>query len=236
VTTADLSIAQTEQALRQEGRQRMAGATITFLKKHAPFNKMTADALQDFAQKAQMAFYPAGSTIVGPDSGNVRFFYLIESGKVQARQAGEVTVTEYSILSLGAGESFPIGAVTAGRPSTNNYIAVEDTFCYKLPADDFMVLMTTSPEFTLFCTQYIASLLNQSRQQLQQQFAQLASDQQTLNSPLSGIGSRSPVSTVCPKHLLRAALETMSQAKVGSLVVAGEDRKPVGVFTRIRPA
>jgi CBS domain-containing protein len=231
VTTADQSIAQTEQALRQEGRTRMAGATISFLKKHAPFNKMTSDALLDFAQKSQIAFYPAGSTIVGPDSGNVRFFYLIESGKVQARQAGEVTVTEYSILSLSAGESFPIGAVTAGRPSTNNYIAVEDTFCYQLPADDFMVLMTTSPEFTLFCTQYIASLLNQSRQQLQQQFAQRASDQQTLNSPLSGIGSRSPI-TVTPDTPVRSAMETMSKAKVGSLVVTSEDRKPVGVFTR----
>ena len=231
MTTADQSIAQTEQALRQEGRTRMAGATISFLKKHAPFNKMTSDSLLDFAQKSQIAFYPAGSTIVGPDSGNVRFFYLIESGKVQARQAGEVTVTEYSILSLSPGESFPIGAVTAGRPSTNNYIAVEDTFCYQLPADDFMVLMTTSPEFTLFCTQYIASLLNQSRQQLQQQFAQRASDQQTLNSPLSGIGSRSPI-TVTPDTPVRSAMETMSKAKVGSLVVTSEDRKPVGVFTR----
>ena len=231
MTPLDQSIARTEQALRQEGRLRMAGATISFLKKHAPFNKMTSDALLDFAQKSQIAFYPAGSTIVGPDSGNVRFFYLIESGKVQARQAGEVTVTEYSILSLSPGESFPIGAVTAGRPSTNNYIAVEDTFCYQLPADDFMVLMTTSPEFTLFCTQYIASLLNQSRQQLQQQFAQRASDQQTLNSPLSGIGSRTPI-TVTPDTPVRKAMETMSQAKVGSLVVTCEDRKPVGMFTR----
>jgi len=231
VTTVDQSIAQTEQALRQEGRTRMAGATINFLKKHAPFNKMTSDALLDFAQKSQIAFYPAGSTIVGPESGNVRYFYLIESGKVQARQAGEVTVTEYSILSLSAGESFPIGAVTAGRPSTNHYLAVEDTFCYQLPAEDFMVLMTTSPEFSLFCTQYIASLLNQSRQQLQQQFAQRASDQQTLNSPLSGIGSRTPI-TVTPDTPVRAAMETMSQAKVGSLVVTSEDRKPVGMFTR----
>ncbi len=231
MTTVDQSIAQTEQALRQEGRTRMAGATINFLKKHAPFNKMTSDALLDFAQKSQIAFYPAGSTIVGPESGNVRYFYLIESGKVQARQAGEVTVTEYSILSLSAGESFPIGAVTAGRPSTNHYLAVEDTFCYQLPAEDFMVLMTTSPEFSLFCTQYIASLLNQSRQQLQQQFAQRASDQQTLNSPLSGIGSRTPI-TVTPDTPVRAAMETMSQAKVGSLVVTSEDRKPVGMFTR----
>jgi CBS domain-containing protein len=220
-----------EMSLRQDGRQRVAGNTLAFLKNHAPFNKMKADALQSFAEKAQITFYPAGSLIVGPDSGNVRYFYLIESGKVQARQAGEVTVTEYSILSLGAGESFPIGAVTAGRPSTNTYTAVDDVFCYQLPAEDFMALLVSSPEFNLFCTQYIASLLNQSRQQLQLQFAQRASEQQTLNSPLAGIGSRTPI-TVSPETTVRAALETMSKAGIGSLVIAGEDRKPVGVFTR----
>ena len=224
-------IAEVETNLRQEGRRRVAGNTLTFLKKHAPFDKMSADALQGFAEQAQIAFYPAGSEIVGAASGNVRFFYLIESGKVQARQAGEVTVTEYSILSLGPGESFPIGAVTAGRPSTNNYVAIEDTFCHQLPAEDFMALMVSSPEFNLFCTQYIASLLDQSRRQLQLQFAQKASEQQTLNSPLAGIGSRSPV-IVAPDTPLRAALEIMSQAGIGSLVIAGEDRKPVGVFTR----
>jgi CBS domain-containing protein len=226
-----LPMSELELSLRQDGRQRVAGNTQAFLKNHAPFNKMKADALQSFAEKAQITFYPAGSLIVGPDSGNVRYFYLIESGKVQARQAGEVTVTEYSILSLGAGESFPIGAVTAGRPSTNTYTAVDDVFCYQLPAEDFMALLVSSPEFNLFCTQYIASLLNQSRQQLQLQFAQRASEQQTLNSPLAGIGSRTPI-TVSPETTVRAALEIMSKAGIGSLVIAGEDRKPVGVFTR----
>lgn len=226
-----LPMSELEMSLRQDGRQRVAGNTLAFLKNHAPFNKMKADALQGFAEKAQITFYPAGSLIVGPDSGNVRYFYLIESGKVQARQAGEVTVTEYSILSLGAGECFPIGAVTAGRPSTNSYTAVDDVFCYQLPAEDFMALLVSSPEFNLFCTQYIASLLNQSRQQLQLQFAQRASEQQTLNSPLAGIGSRTPI-TVSPETTVRAALETMSKAGIGSLVIAGEDRKPVGVFTR----
>ena len=224
-------VGQVEMTLRQNGRSRMAGNTVAFLRNHAPFNKMQPDALQRFAEEAQIAFYPAGSEIIGPDAGNVRYFYLIESGKVQARQAGEVTVTEYSILSLGAGEGFPIGAVTAGRPSTNHYTAVDDTFCYQLPAEDFLALMASSPEFNLFCTQYIASLLDQSRRQLQLQFAQRASEQQTLNSPLLGIGARSPI-TVTPETPLRAALETMSQAGIGSLVIAGEDRKPVGVFTR----
>jgi len=38
--------------------------------------------------------------------------------------------------------------------------------------------------------------------------------------------------TVAPETPLRQALETMSAAGVGSLVIAGEDRKPVGIFTR----
>ena len=228
---ANCAVSELEKSLREEGRRRLAGSTQGFLKKHAPFHKMSADALQFFSERSEIVFYPAGTTILGPDNGNVQYFYLIESGKVQARQAGEVTVTEYSILSLGAGESFPIGAVTAGRPSTNIYTATEDTFCYQLPATDFLQLMTSSPEFNLFCTQYIASLLNQSRQQLQLQFAQKASEQQTLNSPLVGIGARNPIS-VLPDTPVRKALETMSAAGIGSLVVAGEDRKPIGVFTR----
>jgi CBS domain-containing protein len=231
VSAQETAVGQDEMELRRQGSRRVARSTQAFLKLHAPFDKMAPEALQFFADQAELTFHGAGSEILGPDAGTVRYFYLIESGKVQARQAGEVTVTEYSILSLGAGESFPIGAVTAGRPSTNTYTATEDTFCYQLPAADFMTLMASSPEFNLFCTQYIASLLHQSRQQLQQQFSQRASEQQTLNSPLANIGSRSPV-TVAPETPVRAALECMSKAGVGSLVIAGADRRAVGVFTR----
>ena len=226
-----MAVGQAEKELRQEGSRRVAGSIQGFLKLHAPFDKMVPEALQFFADKAQLTFHAAGSEILGPDAGKVRFFYLIESGKVQARQAGEVAVTEHSILSLGPGESFPIGAVTAGRPSTSTYVAIQDTFCYQLPAEDFMTLMGTCREFNLFCTRYIASLLQQSRQQLQQQFSQRASEQQTLNSQLANIGSRSPVS-LAPDTPLRKALECMSQKGIGSLVIAGEDRKPLGVFTR----
>lgn len=226
-----VDVGQVEAMLRQEGQKRAVGNTLAFLSRHAPFNKMAQASLQLFADRAHIAFYPAGSLIVGPESGNVRYFHVIETGKVQARQAGEVAMTEYSILSLGPGECFPIGAVTAGRPSTNFYTAVEDTFCYHLPAEDFLTLMASSPEFNLFCTQYIASLLDQSRRQLQAQFAQKASEQQTLNSPLSGIGAREPLS-VQPQTPLRAALQAMSQHGVGSMVVVDPEGKPLGIFTR----
>ena len=51
------------------------------------------------------------------------------------------------------GEGFPIGSVTAQRASVNIYTALDDVFCYELPAEDFFVLMQKSSIFNLFCTQ-----------------------------------------------------------------------------------
>ena len=65
-------VGQIEMTLRENGRNRMAGNTVAFLRNHAPFNKMKPEALQHFAEKAQIAFYPAGSEIIGPAAGNVR--------------------------------------------------------------------------------------------------------------------------------------------------------------------
>ena len=139
--------------------------TLEFLRQHAPFDRMEADALRFLGERLATAYYPAEAEILMPEDGPPRFFYIVYRGKVQARQTGAVSVTEYSTLTLGPGEGFPIGAISAGRPSTNGYLAVEDTYCFQLPAADFLKLQELSPSFQLFCTRYIASLLNQSREQ-----------------------------------------------------------------------
>ena len=77
---ANCAVSELEKSLREEGRRRLAGSTQGFLKKHAPFQKMSADALQFFSERSEIVFYPAGTTILGPDNGNVQYFYLIESG------------------------------------------------------------------------------------------------------------------------------------------------------------
>lgn len=213
-----------------DGARRLAEFVQGFLRRHPPFDRMQAKALEFLATRLEQVFFSAGSEILCPEGGVVAHFYIVEHGKVQARQAGEVRVTEYGVLTLGPGECFPIGAVSARRATTNRYTALEDCFCYRLPAADFVALQTLSPEFNQFCTQYIASLLVQSRQQLQVQFAQRAGEQQTLNSPLSGIGSRQPV-TVAPETPIRQALEIMAERQVGSLVVC-EGMRPVGIFTQ----
>jgi CBS domain-containing protein len=209
----------------------LVGASTDFLRRFSPFNRMEPEALAFLAERLTLAFHPKDAAILTPEMGPPRHFYIVQRGKVQARQAGALAMTEYTSLGLGPGECFPIGAISAQRPTTNQYVAVEDSFCFQLPAEHFLTLMQMSPVFHLHCTQYIASLLNQSRQQLQTTFAQRASEQQTMTTPLGQIVKAEPV-VVGPESPLRAALERMHEARVGSIVATDDRQRPVGILTR----
>ena len=209
----------------------LVGASTDFLRHFSPFNRMEAEALAFLAERAVLAFHPRGSDILTPEMGVPRHFYIIQRGKVQARQTGTAAVTEYASLTLSPGECFPIGAISAQRPSTNAYVAAEDSFCFQISADEFLQLMQMSPVFHLFCTQYIASLLNQSRQQLQTTFSQRAAEQQTMTTALGQLIKREPV-CVSVDTAVRAALEQMNAQHLGCMVVVDDERHPIGVLTQ----
>jgi len=209
----------------------LIGASSDFLKRFSPFNGMEPPALDFLAERAVLAFHARGSEILTPEMGQPRHFHIVQRGKVQARQFSPATVTDYTTMTLGPGECFPIGAISAQRPSTNSYVAVEDSFIYQLPAEDFLKLMQMSPVFHLFCTQYIASLLNQSRQQLQTSFAQRAAEQQTMTTPLGELVKKEAI-FVPPGTTIRTALEKMSEMRIGCMVIVDSEQRPVGILTQ----
>ena len=208
----------------------LVAASIEFLQAYPPFDRMERRALQFLGEHVRLAYYPRDSVILSTATGVARTLYILQRGKVMARQTGDVSMVEYSSLTLGPGECFPIGSVMALRPSTNAYTALEDVFCYELPADDFFTLLQTSTAFNLFCTQYIASLLSQSRQQLQSQFSQRVAEQQTMNSPLASIIKREPVS-VTRDTPIRQVVEVMAAGRIGSMIIVDDEQQPVGIFT-----
>ena len=209
----------------------LVGATLEFLRNYPPFDRMEPEALSFLGEHLKLAYYPDATEIVSPESGPVHVLRIVQRGKVLARQAGEISVMEQSQLTLEPGECFPIGSVTAERASTNVYTAHGDVFCFELAAADFFVLMQKSTVFHLFCTQYIASLLGQSRQQLMTQYAQRIAEQQTMNSPLSSLIKREPLTTR-PETPLRDVVEAMARRSIGSMIVVDEAHHPIGIFTQ----
>jgi CBS domain-containing protein len=215
----------------QAATELLVGASTDFLKRFAPFRDMEAAALDYLGRHALLAFHPRDSEVLTPAMGEARHLCIVRSGRIRARRTEAEAIAGHAALTMGPGDCFPIGALSARRPSTHSYVAVDDSFCFQLGAEEFVELMRMSPVFQVFCTQHVARLLNQSRQQLQAVFSQRAAEQQGMTTPLGQLIGREAV-RVAPETSTRAALERMNEAGIGSIVVADAERRPLGILTR----
>jgi len=210
---------------------RLIEANVEFLSRHAPFDQMEQEHLLFLAGRMKLAYFDKDALILAPTDGAPTYYILIQRGQVASRRVNESSLGDEGALLIGAGEGFPVGALTARRATTRVYTAVDDVFCYQVAAEDFHELMRRSREFHLFCTRHIASLLEQSRRHLQSRFSQRAAEQQAMTKTLGVLVKRRPV-TVVAATSLRQACATMAERGVGSLVVVGPDDRAVGIFTQ----
>jgi CBS domain-containing protein len=205
-------------------------ATIDHLCRFAPFDRMEREHLLWLARRISLGYYAKGEVVASPEQGVASRFLVIKQGVVQGEQDVVRAQEDAAWLELHEGECFPLGALLSKRGVTSTYRARQDVFCYELAAADFHELIHLSPPFQDFCTRRIASLLEQSKQIIQAQYAQSSSDQQSLSSPLSAIIRRDPV-TCAPETPVRQALETMHALGIGSMVAVDGAQKPIGIFT-----
>jgi len=202
-------------------------ATVGFLRHHAPFSRMAAADLDFISERVRLAYFPVGSLIIDPASGvRVRDLHIIQRGHVRNYNAS----VRGDDIVLGSGECFPVGSLSANSVNTRHFVAAEDVFCYQLAKEDFEELRLRSSPFAQFCTQALASIVQQSLAQLRTQFSQRAAEQQTLLQPLKALVRRAPV--YCSSDTsIRDALGSMSREQVGTIAVVDAAQKPVGIFT-----
>ncbi|MDZ4255769.1 MAG: DUF294 nucleotidyltransferase-like domain-containing protein [Sulfuritalea sp.] len=203
---------------------------LAFLRRHAPFKDMGAFALDVLASSLSPVTVSGGGPILTPRDMPPDL-YIIQTGRVQARLAGDVNLSDSPLYELLPGQSFPLAAVAAKRPAINVYSAVEDVQLWRLASADFFKLLLGSCEFNRFVLDHVAGLLDAARRQIEIQFGQRNVDQQPLNSQLSAF-LRPAVISVTPQTPIRQAMETMVQAKVGSVIVTDADNRSLGIFTQ----
>jgi CBS domain-containing protein len=186
-----------------------AAQTIAALRGHAPFDEMDADSLRFLAERLALAYYARSSVVTGPQAGAADRLYIIKQGRVHGADI------------LDAGECFPLGALVRRGPAAHEYRAEGDVFCWELPAADFHALLARSPPFHAFCTNHLAALLGRARPH-----------EADMLAPLRSVLARPPVSCA-PGTPIREVLLAMRAQRIGSMVVAGADRIPLGIFTTV---
>ncbi|MDP2056775.1 MAG: cyclic nucleotide-binding domain-containing protein, partial [Thiobacillus sp.] len=163
-------------------------ATIEALRRQAPFSAMTEDALLWLVQRLSVAYFARDAVLLEPADTPPDALFIIKQGTV----AG-ATAEGHTVLQLATGETFPLGALLAGRGAANRYVAATDTFCYLLAAADFHALLAKSTEFNDFCTRRIASLLEDSQRAVQSEYALALDDESRFARPLASLIRRTPL-------------------------------------------
>jgi len=203
---------------------------LAFITRHAPFDRMELAHVLWMLERMSLGYYAEGEVIVSPEQGAVDRFLVIKQGVVHGEQSVAQASDTDTWLELMEGECFPLGALLANRSVASVYRAGSDTFCYELPAPFFLELIGMSAAFRDFCTRRIANLLEHSKQVIQAQYSHSSVEQQSLASPLSAIVRRAPI-TCSPDTTVRQALEVMQKQRIGSMVAADADGRPLGIMT-----
>jgi CBS domain-containing protein len=208
-------------------------ATIEDLTRHAPFDAMEAEPLRFLATRLVLRYYARGSVVLRPADGEVQRLYILQKGEISGAEETKADATARETgfaLTLSEGECFPIGALISRRATTLTFTAAEDSFCYELKREDFEQLMDRSRAFRDFATRRIAALFEQSRRAVQSDYTARVSDATSLMTPLKSMVRRAP-ETVLPSASIRSVLEKMKALRIGSVVIADEHKRAVGIFT-----
>jgi CBS domain-containing protein len=204
-------------------------ATREFLRRYPPFDRMADDVLVTAIARLKLAYFAKDSEILAPAAEPVAALYIVHRGLVGARIADPRAGPE---PTLGPGECFPVGALSAGGAATERYHAAQDTFCFLLPRAEFLELRRRSPEFERFCTHAVTETLKQSLAQLAAHYGHRAAEQQRLDQTLAELVRRPPVACTVDTPLTDA-LRQMNDGRVRTIVVQDKAGRPVGMFTLV---
>src|SRR5262245_52177137 len=90
--------------------------TVEFLRRHAPFDRMTAAHLEFLAKHLRLGFYAKGEVITEPARGAARTLYLVKQGRVRGALDSGRMPNDDGLWELEPGECFPVGAMLGHRP------------------------------------------------------------------------------------------------------------------------
>ena len=199
------------------------------LMRYVPFARMDAAQVDAFVAAAEQLYFAPGETVLQPEDGVVQRLLWIRSGAVNALEgAAEATTGGFEYE---AGDLLPVGALLGQRAVTARYQASEDTFCLAVPAAVVQQMVQESVVFADFLAARVLRSLHYSRLALQAAYSAQTLAEYSLERPLGEFVRRAAV-TIVPDASIAAALQTMHDKRIGSIVVVDAEGAAAGILTR----
>ena len=214
----------------------LATRTAEFLHRYPPFSYLPYDEVETLAGQTNLKFYAQDDFIFELGDPHGDGFFVLHKGKVEILAPEDA---EYRVMDLcDVGDLFGVRAML----TDNNYVATarasEESLVYVVPRTPFVELTKRYPEVAMFFASGFAAGMTVVREE-QPDFsrAQQAITRRNNQAHVfreEDVIVMKPTEQVAfcsPKNTVQEAGQIMAEYRIGSLVVANEQLRPVGIIT-----
>ena len=203
--------------------------SIKFFKNIPPFQFLDDSTLRDVAANLSLEFSPKNSLILTQDGPPSDCLRVIKKGGVKVYLSNDDNIVlDYK----SEGDSFGYLSLISGDKTRTNIQAIEDTLCYQIPRETVLNITRKEPLFgEYFMKSFFRNYMDKTYREMRNKNLLFKEGEKLLyTTPVKKIASGDLISAPLTISIKEAAA-VMSQNKISSLVITGEQDLPAGIIT-----
>lgn len=207
-------------------------AVLQFLRSTLPFKELDEETLKGLSRRCTQDFFPKGTIVLQQDVSEVEYVYLIHRGAVRVYLT---TAGDVATLKDFRGEGGYFGALGCIRNSRSNLNVetAEDTFCYLLAKQSFLDLINDHPRVAqYYLRKFSEDVVSTAYAELRTQKVRARPQDAfyLFSVEVRDVVKRS-LTTISAGATVQEAASTMSNLRIGSLLVTDQSEGVVGIMT-----
>ena len=200
-----------------------------------PFDTLDINELTHLVSRMEIAFFPRGKRIISRGDTAFKHLHIIQRGS--ARISLDDDRGEELLVDIrGEGDYFGATSLIQDKPAMFDISAEQDLIALLLPQEDLQHIVTKHPLFQRYFSFSLARTIQAVRDAADFQRPQpIGQSGINVNLFMTGKSVASLMSkkvlTCGPDVAVRNAARLMSQHRVSSIVITGNDNHPLGILT-----
>ena len=203
--------------------------SINFFKNIPPFQFLSESTIREIVGNISLEFSPKNSLILTQDGPPSDCLRVIKKGGVKVYLANDDDIV---IDYKSEGDSFGYLSLISGDKTRTNIQAIEDTLCYQIPRETVLKIIKTDPLFgEYFMKSFFRNYMDKTYREMRNKNLLFKEGEKLLyTTPVKKIASDDVISAPLTISIKDAAA-IMSQHKISSLILTGEQELPAGIIT-----
>ena len=206
-------------------------SVVAFLRSIPPFQFLSFSELSRLAAQMTLEFFPKDTVILSAGHPASESLYVVHKGGVKLALRSQVG--KQLVLDMRSeGEIFGLLSVLGKDLARLDVTAMEDTLCYRIPAEEMQRLMSSNAEVSHYLLRTsLTRYMDRSLEELRTQTGLMGDTERLLYSlAVSDVPSSAPL--LCPQSTtIREAAQMLAKSKATCVFVTDASGQAVGIVT-----